>query len=63
LERVKARVSVKQFQLFDLHVRQGLSVAETAPTVGTTMAAVYMTKSRVSRLPSREVKQLKASLC
>ena len=26
LERVKAKVSVKQFQMFDLHALQGLSV-------------------------------------
>jgi RNA polymerase sigma-70 factor (ECF subfamily) len=62
LERVKARVSVKQFQLFDLHVRQGLSVAETARAVGTTLAAVCMAKSRVGRLLRREVKQMKAAL-
>jgi RNA polymerase sigma-70 factor (ECF subfamily) len=56
LERVKARVSVKQFQMFDLHARQGLSVIETARAVGTTMTAVYMAKSRVGRLFRRELK-------
>jgi len=56
LERVKARVSVKQFQIFDLHVRQGLSVTETARAVGTSMASVYMAKSRVQRLFKQELK-------
>jgi RNA polymerase sigma factor (sigma-70 family) len=58
LDRVKALVSVKQFQMFDLHVHQGLSVAETARAVGATMAAVYMAKSRVGRLLRREAKRL-----
>jgi len=53
-------VSVKQFQMFDLHVRQGLSVAETARAVGTTMAAVYMARSRVGRLLKAEVAALAA---
>ena len=60
LERVKARVSVKQFQMFDLHVRQGLSVPETARAVGSTMAAVYMAKSRVGRLFKKETAALAA---
>jgi RNA polymerase sigma-70 factor (ECF subfamily) len=58
LERVKAQVGVKQFQMFDLHARKGLSVAETARALGTTRAAVYMAKSRVGRLVRQEVKKL-----
>jgi RNA polymerase sigma-70 factor (ECF subfamily) len=60
LERVKAQVSVKQFQIFELHVRQGLSISDTARALGTTKAAVYMAKSRVSRLLKREVEALTA---
>jgi RNA polymerase sigma-70 factor (ECF subfamily) len=59
LERVKARVSVKQFQLFELHVRQGLSIGDTARAVGTTKVAVYMAKSRVGRVLKREVESLR----
>jgi len=59
LERVKAQVSVKQFQMFELHVRQGLSVADTAKAMGATRAAVYMAKSRVGRVLKREVKVLR----
>jgi RNA polymerase sigma-70 factor (ECF subfamily) len=62
LERVKAMVSVKQFQMFDLHTRQGLSVKETARATGATMAAVYMAKSRVGRLVRRELERLKTGL-
>jgi RNA polymerase sigma factor (sigma-70 family) len=58
MERVKAQVGIKQFQMFDLYARKGLSVAETALALGTTKAAVYMAKSRVARLLKREVKKL-----
>ena len=54
IARVKRRVSARQFQLFDLHVLQGLSVREAAATGGSTMAAVYMAKSRVGRLLKKE---------
>jgi RNA polymerase sigma-70 factor (ECF subfamily) len=58
LERTKALVSVKQFQMFDLHVNKGLSVANTAHALATTKAAVYIAKSRVGRLLKREIKKL-----
>lgn len=61
LERVRAQVSVKQYQMFDLHALQGVSVRETARALGTTMAAVYMAKSRVGRLLRREVARLRAA--
>jgi RNA polymerase sigma factor (sigma-70 family) len=54
LEKVKAQVSIKQFQMFDLHALQGLSAKEAARTLGVTMASVYMAKSRISRLMRRE---------
>jgi RNA polymerase sigma factor (sigma-70 family) len=54
LEKVKAQVSAKQFQMFDLHALQGLSVSEAARTLGVTMASVYMAKSRINRLMRRE---------
>jgi RNA polymerase sigma factor (sigma-70 family) len=50
LEKVRAQVSVKQFQMFDLHILQGLSVSEAARTLDVSMASVYMAKSRISRL-------------
>jgi len=60
LERVKRKVSGRQYQLFDLHALQGLSVRATAEAAGTTLAAVYMAKSRVGRLVKKEVNALKA---
>jgi RNA polymerase sigma factor (sigma-70 family) len=59
LERVKRQVSPRQFQMFDLHVRQGLSVPETARTLQASVASVYMAKHRVARVLRKEVATLK----
>jgi RNA polymerase sigma-70 factor (ECF subfamily) len=59
LERVKRQVNARQFQMFDLHVLQGLSVQHTARTLETSVASVYMAKHRVSRLVKRELQRLK----
>jgi RNA polymerase sigma factor (sigma-70 family) len=61
LEKVKAMVSAKQFQMFDLHISQGLSVTETARAVRMSVAAVYMASSRLRRLVRREVRRLKTT--
>jgi RNA polymerase sigma-70 factor (ECF subfamily) len=54
LERLKRRVSTKQYQMFDLHVLQGLLVGETARCLGVSVAAVYMAKHRLARLLRQE---------
>jgi len=61
VERVKRTAGSRQFQLFDLHVLQGLSVRAAAQAAGSTVAAVFMAKSRVRRLVRREVKRLEAT--
>jgi RNA polymerase sigma factor (sigma-70 family) len=50
IDQLKAKVSPRQFQIFDFHVRQGMGVEETARALGTTIASVYMTRYRLSRL-------------
>jgi hypothetical protein len=57
--RVKSRVSARQFQLFDLHVLQGLSVRDAAKAAGASMASVYMAKSRIRRFLRREIEILR----
>jgi RNA polymerase sigma-70 factor (ECF subfamily) len=54
LALVKKKVTSRQFQLFDLHVLQGLSVSASAKA-GSTVAAVYTAKSRVGRKLKREL--------
>lgn len=61
LANTRRQVSARQFQLFDLHVLQGLPVRAAAEAAGTTVAAVYMAKSRVGRVLKREVKALKSA--
>jgi RNA polymerase sigma-70 factor (ECF subfamily) len=62
LERVKCQVSPRQFQIFDLHVLQKLSVRETARTLQASVASVYMAKHRLSALVRKEVRKLEADL-
>jgi RNA polymerase sigma factor (sigma-70 family) len=61
LHRVKALVSIPQFQMFDLHALQGLSVGETAVALGVSRASVYMAKSRVARLFKAELDRIEAA--
>ena len=61
LARVKRQVSARQFQLFELHVLQALPVREAAAAAGTTVAAVYMAKSRVGRVLRKEMKLMNTS--
>ncbi len=58
LERVKRLVSPRQFQMFDLHVLQKLTVAEVAKLLKASAASVYMAKHRVGRLLKRELNKL-----
>ncbi len=60
-DKVKARVSAKQFQAFDLRVVQGLSAKDAAQALGTTVMAVHMATSRVRRLLKREITRFRAS--
>ena len=58
LEQVKRQVSPKQYQMFDLHTLQNLSVQDTAQTLQVSVASVYMAKHRVARLLKKAIKEL-----
>ncbi len=58
LEQVKRQVSPKQYQMFDLHALQNLSVPDTAQTLQVSVASVYMAKHRVARLLKKAIKEL-----
>jgi RNA polymerase sigma-70 factor (ECF subfamily) len=58
LEQVKRQVSPKQYQMFDLHALQNLSVQDTAQTLQVSVASVYMAKHRVARLLKKVIKEL-----
>ena len=60
LERVKTKVSERQFQMFQLFAVQGWSMAEIIRTLKVNRAQVYMAKMRVSRLVKAELAVLEA---
>jgi RNA polymerase sigma factor (sigma-70 family) len=60
IERVKRRVTPKQFQMFDLYVTQQWPLDLVRSTLGVSAAQVYMAKMRISRLLRREANALKA---
>jgi RNA polymerase sigma-70 factor (ECF subfamily) len=59
LEQVRRQISPRLYQMFDLHVLQKLSVADTARTLQASAASVYMAKYRVGRLLRAELKALR----
>jgi RNA polymerase sigma factor (sigma-70 family) len=58
MERVKQKVSDRQFQIFDLYVLQNWSVPEVTRTLRVSRAQVYLAKHRVGRLLKAEIHQL-----
>ena len=62
LERVKSRVSPRQFQIFDCYVIKGWGVKKTAEALGINAAQVYLAKHRVGNLVKKEIKELEQQL-
>ena len=61
LERVKAQVNSRQYQMFDLHKLQDLSAAQTARSLNVSVASVYMA-TYLSRLLKKTVEALRKEL-
>ena len=55
LERVQARFSLRQFQVFDLHALQGWAARDVARSLGVSVANVYVTKHRVAAALKKEI--------
>ena len=62
LERIKLKVSSRQYQMFDLHVLQGVSVEDAARTLRVSKMQIYLAKHRISKLLKREIKILQDAL-
>jgi RNA polymerase sigma-70 factor (ECF subfamily) len=60
LERVKAQVPEKPFQIFDLYALQGWSAREVARSLGVSLGRVYVTKHRIAALLKKETERLRA---
>ncbi len=63
LERLKKKVSPKQFQIFDLAVIKQWPTAKIAQTFNVTGGYVYLTKHRLTAQLKSELKKLKAGPC
>ena len=61
LERIRQTVNPAHYEMYHLHVVQGLPPRETARALGVSAAAVYLAKHRVGRLLQREIKKLEAA--
>jgi RNA polymerase sigma-70 factor (ECF subfamily) len=61
MQRVKARVKPRQFQIFDLYVLKEWPVAEVSRSLNVNATQVYLAKHRVTRLMRQEVARLEKS--
>jgi RNA polymerase sigma-70 factor (ECF subfamily) len=62
IARVKKKVAMKQFQMFDLFVVKERPAQEVAQALGVAVAQVYLAKHRISAVVKQELLQLKAKL-
>lgn len=60
IQRVKTRVSIEQYQMFDLFVIKQWPARDVAKTLGVTLGHVYVAKHRIAKLIRREVQALEA---
>lgn len=60
IQRVKRRVSIEQYQMFDLFVLKQWPARDVARTLGVTIGHVYVAKHRVAKLIQKEVQALEA---
>ncbi|HSA03913.1 MAG TPA: sigma-70 family RNA polymerase sigma factor, partial [Candidatus Paceibacterota bacterium] len=56
LERLKQKISPKQYQIFDLYVMKQWSVGEVCRLLSINAGQVYIAKHRVSSLLKKELK-------
>jgi RNA polymerase sigma-70 factor (ECF subfamily) len=62
LERVKRRVSLRQYQMYDFCVVQQWPVQRVARTLRVSAGRVYLAKHRISALVKKEINRLKAKI-
>jgi RNA polymerase sigma factor (sigma-70 family) len=60
INRVKRRVSIEQYQMFDLFVLKQWPAGDVAKTLGVTIGHVYVAKHRISKLIRKEIEALEA---
>ena len=60
LERVKTKVSPKQFQIFDYNVIRGMKAGDVHKKLGVSLAQVYLAKHRVGSLLNKEIRYIRS---
>ncbi len=60
IQRVKRRVPIEQYQMFDLFVLKDWPAKDVAKTLRVTIAHVYVAKHRIAKLIRKEVAALEA---
>lgn len=60
ISRVKRRVSIEQYQMFDLFVLKQWPASDVAKTLNVTIGHVYVAKHRIAKLIRKEVEALEA---
>lgn len=58
IERVKAKVKPKQFQIFDLYVLKEWPLSKVTQTLGVNLGQVYLAKHRITALIKKQVAAL-----
>jgi len=58
LEKLRARFSPTQFQIFDLNVLKEWPARDVAKSLGVSLASVYLAKHRVSAALKKEMARL-----
>ena len=59
IHRVKRRVDIEQFQIFDFYVLKKWPVRKVAKTLNANIAQVYLAKHRITALIKREAGKLR----
>ena len=59
IERVKQKVAIKHFQMFDLYVLKNWPVREVARSLHTNIGSVYLAKHRITALIRQETEKLR----
>lgn len=62
LEKVKRRIRLEQFQMFELAVLKGWPARKVAEALGVTVIQVYMARHRVGILVKKEVRHLEQKM-
>ncbi len=60
IERVKMKVSPRQFQIFDYNVLRGIRASEVRRKLGVSIAQVYLAKHRVGSILRKEVEFIRS---